>query len=351
MQSGCKAQWRNVTMKTYRIAAAGDLESLVCEDAADPTPAAHEVLVRVMATSLNYRDLMIIEDRYGQPIRPGVIPLSDGAGEVIAVGEGVTRAKAGDRVAGTFFADWVGGPFSRGLSMTQRGSFQDGFLATHRIIGEESFVHIPSHLSYEEAATLPCAALTAWTTLTGGRGVRAGDTVLTLGTGGVSLFAVQLAKCLGARVISTTSSDDKAAWLKALGADHVINYVETPDWDKAVRQITNGEGVDCVVEVAGTATLEKSLKSVAVGGDVGLIGGVGGGAPNLDIRAFTQAVATLRRIVVGSRADFEAMNRALTVHGLRPVIDRVFPFADAHDAYRHLASGKHVGKVVITHSD
>ncbi|MGV8997086.1 MAG: zinc-dependent alcohol dehydrogenase family protein [Parvibaculaceae bacterium] len=337
-------------MKTYRLDTNAGPDALTCEDVVDPTPAAHEVLVRVIATSLNYRDLMIIENRFGQPIRPGVVPLSDGAGEVIAVGAGVTRAKVGDRVAGTFFAGWIGGPFNRSIGATQRGSVQDGFLATHRVINEESFVHIPAYLSYEEAATLPCAALTAWTTLTGGRGVRAGDTVLTLGTGGVSLFAVQLAKLLGARVISTTSSDDKAARLTSLGADHIINYSETPDWDRAVRDITNGEGADCVVEVAGAATLEKSLKSVSAGGDVGLIGGIGGGTSMLDIRIFTQAVASLRRIAVGSRADFEAMNRALAGHNLRPVIDSVFPFADAPAAFRHLASGKHVGKIVITHA-
>lgn len=336
-------------MKTYRFDVAGGIDSLRLQEIPDIVPAAHEVLVRVRATALNYRDLMVIEDRYGQPIRPGVIPISDGAGEVVAIGAGVTRAKVGDRVAGTFFAGWIGGPFNRALATTQRGSFQDGFLATHRVISEESFVHIPQHMSYEEAATLPCAALTAWTTLTGGRGVRAGGTVLTLGTGGVSLFAVQFAKLLGARVISTTSSEDKIECLKSLGADHIINYSVVSDWDKAVREVTNGEGVDCVVEVAGTATLEKSLKSVAVGGDVGLIGGVGGGASTLDIRVFTQAVATLRRIVVGSRSDFEAMNRAVCVHTLRPVIDSVFPFGDARAAYHHMAAGRHVGKIVISH--
>ncbi|MDO8288565.1 MAG: NAD(P)-dependent alcohol dehydrogenase [Parvibaculum sp.] len=338
-------------MKTYRFNAEEGLNSLICTETETPVPAAHEVLVRVRATSLNYRDLMLIENRYGQPARPGVIPLSDGAGEVVAVGAGVTRAKVGDRVAGTFFAGWIGGPFSRAAGATQRGSAEDGFLATHRVIGEESFVHIPDYLSYEEAATLPCAALTAWNTLTQGRGIRAGDTVLTLGTGGVSLFAVQLAKALGARVVSTTSSDKKGERLTALGADHVINYSAEPDWHKAVRRVTGGEGVDCVVEVVGAATLEKSLKSVAIGGDIGLIGGVGGGKGSLDLVALSQAIVTLRRIIVGSRVDFEAMNRALVVHKLHPVIDRVFPFADAPAAYRHLASAAHVGKIVIAHDN
>lgn len=336
-------------MKTYRFDVDGGLESLAFVEAPDPTPSAYEVLVRVRATALNYRDLMIIEGRYGQPIKPGVVPLSDGAGEVIAIGQGVTRAKVGDRVAGTFFTGWIGGPFNRGLSVTQRGSEQDGFLTTHRVINEQSLVQVPPHLSYEEAATLPCAALTAWTTLTGGRGVRAGDTVLTLGTGGVSLFAVKLAKTLGARVISTTSSATKAARLIALGADHVVNYSEVPDWDKAVREITNDEGADCIVEVAGAATLEKSLRSAAVGADIGVIGGVGGGRATLDLGLFSQAVVTMRRITVGSRIDFEAMNRAFDVHALRPVIDSVFPFAKAQDAYRHLKAGAHVGKVVIAH--
>lgn len=336
-------------MKAYRIHEAGSIDALKFEDVPDAEPAAHEVLVRVRATSLNYRDLMIIESRYGQAARSGVIPCSDGAGEVVAVGAGVTRAKVGDRVAGTFFANWVGGPFSRAAGATQRGSAYDGFLATHRVIGEESFVHIPDHLSYEEAATLPCAALTAWNTLTQGRGIRAGDTVLTLGTGGVSLFAVQLAKALGARVVSTTSSDKKGERLKALGADHVINYSAEPDWHKAVRRVTDGYGADCIVEVVGAATLDKSLKSVAIGGDIGLIGGVGGGKGSLDLVELSKAIVTLRRIIVGSRVDFEAMNRALEVHQLHPVIDRVFPFADAPAAYRHLASAAHIGKVVIAH--
>ena len=337
-------------MKAYRFDPASGIDSLAFEEAPDPVPAAHEVLLRIRATSLNHRDLMIIENRYyGQPIRPGVIPLSDGAGEVIAVGKGVTRFKVGDRVTSLFFSNWFGGPFTRGHAVSQLGAIHDGYLATHRVVDEQSLVQVPAHLSYEEAATLPCAALTAWTTLTGGRGVSAGDTVLTLGTGGVSLFAVQLAKLLGARVISTTSGAAKAAKLTALGADHVINYNEVPDWDQAVREITGGEGVNRVVEVAGAATLDRSLRSAAVGADIGLIGGVGGGKGMLDLGLFAQSVATLRRIVVGSRADFEAMNRAISIHALHPVIDSVFPFDEASDAYRHLASGRHVGKIVIVH--
>lgn len=337
-------------MKSYQFDVDAGPDSLAVVEAPDPVPAAHEVLLRVRATSLNHRDLMIIENRYyGQPVRSGVIPLSDGAGEVIAVGEGVTRFKVGDRVASLFFSNWFGGPFSRRHGASQIGSVHDGYLATHRVVDEQSLVQVPAHLSYEEAATLPCAALTAWTTLTGGRGVSAGDTVLTLGTGGVSLFAVQFAKLLGARVISTTSSAAKAVQLMALGADHVVNYNEVPDWDQAVREITGGEGVDCVVEVAGAATLDKSLRSAAVGADIGLIGGVGGGKGTLDLGLFAQAVATLRRIVVGSRADFEAMNRAISIHALHPVVDSVFPFVEAAEAYRHLASGRHVGKIVIAH--
>lgn len=333
-------------MKSYRYNGEG---SVVCEELPDPVAKGGEVLVRVRATSLNHRDLMIAEGRYYSTPRADVIPLSDGAGEVVAVGEGVTRVKPGDRIAGTFFADWVGGPMTRAHGASQRGSAEDGFLATFRAIRDDSFVRIPDYLSFEEAATLPCAALTAWTTLTGGRGVRAGDTVLTLGTGGVSLFAVQIARALGARVISTTSSEAKAERLKALGADTVVNYAETPDWHRAVREATGGEGVDFVVEVAGGASLSKSILSSAVGGEIGMIGGVAGGVRNLDLTILGSAVVTLRRIAVGSRVDFEAMNRALAACELRPVIDSVFGFDEAPDAFAHLATGAHMGKVVISH--
>lgn len=335
-------------MKTYRFDA-GETPSLKLEETPDPVAGGGEVLVRVRATSLNHRDLMIVENRYYSTPRPGVILLSDGAGEVVAVGEGVTRAKVGDRVAGTFFADWAGGPLTRAAAASQRGSEEDGFLATYRAIRDDSFVHIPDHLSYEEAATLPCAALTAWTTLTGGRGMRAGDTVLTLGTGGVSLFAVQIARALGARVISTTSSEAKAERLKELGADTVIHYAETPDWHKAVREATGGNGVDCVVEVAGGASVSKSIMSAAPGGEIGMIGGVAGGVRSLDLAILGSAVVTLRRISVGSRLDFEAMNRAIGAHKLRPVIDSVFGFDEAPAALAHLASGSHAGKIVIAH--
>lgn len=336
-------------MKTYRFGAAGGAESLKLEETPDPTPGDGEVLVRVRATSLNHRDLMIAENRYYSKPRSGVIPLSDGAGEVVAVGSGVTRAKVGDRIAGTFFADWAGGPLTRASAASQRGSEEDGFLATYRAIKDDSFVHIPGHLSYEEAATLPCAALTAWTTLTGGRGMRAGDSVLTLGTGGVSLFAVQLAKLLGARVISTTSSETKAERLKELGTDIVINYAETPNWHKAVREATGGDGVDCVVEVAGGPSLSKSIMASAIGGEIGMIGAVAGGVRSLDLAILGSAVVTLRRISVGSRLDFEAMNRAIAGHELRPVIDCVFGFDEAPAALAHLARGAHMGKVVISH--
>lgn len=336
-------------MKTYRLGEGTGPDRLVLEDGPDLAPGAHEVLMRVRATALNYRDRMIVENRYGAGIRKGVIPLSDGAGEVVAVGDKVKRAKVGDRIAGTFFADWPGGRFRAANGATQRGSHEDGMLAEFRVIAEQSFVHIPQHLSFVEAATLPCAAVTAWVALTGGRGITAGDTVLTLGTGGVALFAVQLAKALGARVVSTTSSREKAERLKALGADTVINYAETPDWDRAVREATGGEGADCVIEIGGADTLERSIRSASIGGEIALIGAASRSGTTLDMSVFAGAIVTLRRIAVGSRADFEAMNRAISVHRLRPVIDRVFPFEEAREALRYFASGTHVGKVVIEH--
>jgi NADPH:quinone reductase-like Zn-dependent oxidoreductase len=280
---------------------------------------------------------MVLKGGGRGPTRLGVIPLSDAAGEVAAIGDGVTRVKIGDRIAGCFHPRWFGGPIIKPDYLTDRlGANLDGMLAEHAVFSEEVLVRIPSHLSFEQAATLPCAAVTAWVALTGHRRVTAGDTILSQGSGGVSVFALQLARVLGARVIATTSTADKAERLKALGASDVINYTEMPEWDEKARELTDGRGVDCVVEIGGPGTIAMSLKALAVGGHISLIGGsLSPSGAGLDPLLLTGRGITLGSISVGSRSDFEAMNRAIALHRLHPVIDRTFPFAEAKETYRH----------------
>jgi NADPH:quinone reductase-like Zn-dependent oxidoreductase len=338
-------------MRAYRIDKFGSLDGVVLGSRDDPRPGTREILLRVRATSLNYRDLMVLRGGGRGPTTLGVVPLSDGAGEVAAVGEGVTRFAAGDRVIGCFHPRWFGGPIKADYLTDRLGANRDGMLAEYAVVSEEALVALPRHLSFEEAATLPCAAVTAWVALTGHRRVTAGDTVLTQGSGGVAIFALQFAQLLGARVIATTSSSAKAERLKALGAAAVINYVETPDWHEKVVELTDGTGVDCVVEIGGPGTLARSIKALAVGGHISLIGSsLSQPGTMLDPLLLGGRGITLGAISVGSRADFEAMNRAITQHRLQPVIDRVFPFAEAQDTYRYFDSRAHFGKVVITHA-
>jgi NADPH:quinone reductase-like Zn-dependent oxidoreductase len=332
-------------MKAYCIEKLRDANVLVLGERDEPTPGPNEVLVRVRTTSLNRRDLMILTGTYPLPLRPGVVPVSDGAGEVVAIGQSVRRAAIGDRVTGTYFVRWLDGRLTLEL-VAQYGCSVDGMLAEYVLLHEDSVVHIPAHLSFEEAATLPCAAVTAWSALAGPRPVVAGETVLTLGTGGVALFALQLAKLLGARVIGITSSEGKAETLTKLGADAVVNYTASPDWDRAVLELTETRGVDHVVETIGAATLARSIRAAAFNSEIALIGAFGDWV-TFDGRALSGRFVTIRRTTVGSRAAFEAMNRVIAEHGLRPVIDRVFPFSQATDAYRHLEACRHVGKVVI----
>jgi NADPH:quinone reductase-like Zn-dependent oxidoreductase len=337
-------------MKAYRIDRFGSVGGIVRRSSEDPRPGPKEVLMRVRASSLNYRDLMVLKGGGRGPTKIGVVPLSDGAGEVAAIGEGVTRVKIGDRIAGCFHPRWFGGPIKPDYLTDRLGANLDGMLAEYAVLNEEAVVLLPSHLSFEEAATLPCAAVTAWVALTGQRRVTAGDTVLTQGSGGVAIFALQFAQVLGARVIATTSTAEKAERLKALGASEVINYSETPDWDAKVREVTDGRGVDYVVEIGGPGTIARSLKALALGGHVSLIGAsLSSSGTGLDPLLLTGRGITLSSISVGSRADFEAMNRAIAMHRLRPVIDRTFPFAEAKQAYRHFEGRGHFGKVVIAH--
>ena len=335
-------------MKAYQIQTDGGIDAIRQTELPDPQPRRGEVLVRTRAASLNFRDLIITRGGYPRNDRCPVVPLSDGAGEVIGVGDGVTRFRVGDRVANCFFEDWEAGEVTDAQMRTGRGGGIDGVLAEQMIVSERALVPIPDHLSFQEAATLPCAAVTAWQALVTLGRVRAGDTVLTLGTGGVSIFALQFAKLHGARVIITSSSDEKLARARQLGADGTINYRTTPDWERSVRELTAGRGVDNVIELGGPGTLEKSLASAKVSGRVSLIGVLSGvdGAVNPLPALFNRV--TIQGIYVGSREMFEAMNRAVTASELRPVIDRTFEFDRALDAYRHLKSGDHFGKVVIS---
>ena len=335
-------------MRAYQLPKSGaGIEALVKVERPDPRPAHRQVLVKVKACSLNYRDLAIARGKYRIPVRENIVPLSDGAGEVIEVGEGVRRVKVGDRVAGNFFQRWTGGAPAADTHQSALGGGIDGMLAEYAVLEEDGAVKIPEHLSVEEAATLPCAAVTAWHALVEHARLIAGSTVLLQGTGGVSIFGLQLARAMGIRVIITSSSDDKLARAKQLGADHGINYKTTPDWDKAALEITGGRGVDCVVEVGGAGTIARSFAAIRVGGRVGLIGNLSGPPTELNPGLILAKRANVQGISVGSTEMFESMNRAIAANKVRPVIDKVFGFDDAQAAYQHMASGTHFGKIVI----
>ena len=309
-----------------------------------PTPAPGEVLVHVRASSVNYRDVIILDGNYPIPNTAGRIPLSDGAGEVVAVGEGVTRFKAGDRVTNAFFPEWIDGPFTGKYS--QYAGNIDGWLADYRAVAADGLILIPDSFDFEAAATLPCAGLTAWSAL---KGLKASETVVTLGTGGVSLFAVQLAKAMGAKVIATTSSDAKAEQLKALGADATINYKEQPAWSELVRKLTDGSGANRIVEVGGAGTFEQSIKAIALGGQVSMVGAVAGFQGTVEVLPMFMSQARYQSIAVGSRQDLEDLVRFISEHSIRPVIDSSFAFDDAKLAFERLMTRDVFGKVVIMH--
>jgi NADPH:quinone reductase-like Zn-dependent oxidoreductase len=333
-------------MKVVEFASFG-LDGLTVTQRPEPTPGPGQVLVRVRAVSLNYRDLMTVEGKYNPRQKLPLIPLSDGAGEVVAVGGGVTRVKAGDRVCGIFAQRWIGGeptPAARGSTLGGPG---DGMFAELVALSEEGVVIFPEHLSFEEAATLPCAGVTAWNAVVVQGQVKPGDTVLALGTGGVSLFALQFAKAAGARVAITSSSDEKLERARALGADFTVNYKSEPDWEKAVLGWTGKAGVDQVVEVGGAGTLGRSIAAVRVGGTITVIGVLAGASTELDVRSVLMKGVRLHGVFVGPREMFEAMNRAIAAHQLRPVVDRVFAFEDHRAAFELMARGGHFGKIVI----
>ncbi len=333
-------------MRVYEVREFG-IENLAPAEREEPRPSAREVVVKFHAASLNYRDLMFVKGAYNPKARLPAVPLSDGAGEVVAVGAEVSGWKAGDRVCPVFAQGWLEGPPSAQKNRTALGGGDlDGVLCEYGAFDEQGLVRIPDHLSYEEAATLPCAAVTAWRALVNSGNLKAGDTVLTLGTGGVSVFAVQFAKMHGARVIITSSSDEKLERARGLGADETINYRATPDWDKEVLRLTDKLGVDHVVEVGGAGTLSRSLNAVRVGGHVCLIGVLAAGG-DFDPRGILMKNVRVQGIFVGSRLMFEEMNRAIAANRMRPVIDRTFAFDEAREALGHMESGSHFGKIVV----
>ncbi|WP_439815205.1 zinc-dependent alcohol dehydrogenase family protein [Zavarzinia sp. CC-PAN008] len=331
-------------MRVYQLNGSRGADGLSLVERPDPVAGRGQILVRMRAGSLNYRDLLVAHGRYVGAAPPNLVPLSDGAGEVVAVGPDVRRFKVGDRVCPTFFQTWISGEMTPADGATALGGAVDGVLAELVVCDETAAVAVPDHLSFEEAACLPCAGVTVWAALYGPKPLVAGQTVLTLGTGGVSSLAIQFAHAAGARVISTSSSDAKLEAARALGAAETINYRTHPEWQDEVLRLTDRRGVDHVVEIGGAGTATRSIAATAMGGQVHMIGVLTMGEVNP--LALIQW-KTLRGIYVGSRSHFEAMNRMIAVHGIRPSIDRTFPFADAPAAYRHLESAAHVGKVVI----
>lgn len=333
-------------MRLYRLPRATGIDSLTMTEAEIPTPGRGQVLVRMRAASLNYRDLMIVNGRAARGAPPAnLVPLSDGSGEVVSLGRDVTRVKVGDRVAGCFMQSWIGGPIGQDDAASSLGGAIDGVLAEYCLFDQNGLVHLPAHLTYEQGATLPCAGVTAWNALFNGQTMFPGDSVLVLGTGGVSVFAMQLAVSAGLTVVSTSSSDAKLATMQRLGATHLVNYRQHPEWQDQVVALTNG-GVARVVEVGGPGTLPRSIMAARQGGEIGMIGALTTGGEINPVTAMRKGLI-LRGIYVGSRQMFEAMNRAIAAHRIEPVVDRVFEFEDAAGAYRHQASQIHLGKVVI----
>jgi NADPH:quinone reductase-like Zn-dependent oxidoreductase len=331
-------------MRAYQLKSPG-IDGLKEVELPRPTPGPRQILVKVAACSLNYRDLAVVSGKYRAPTKADLIPLSDGAGEVAEIGPGVTHFKVGDKVAANFSQRWYGGepaPENVGYAL---GGVIDGMLCDYVVLEEQGTVKLPPNLSLEEGATLPCAGVTAWHAVVEYGRTKAGDVVLVQGTGGVSVFALQFARTLGAAVIATSSSDEKLARTKKLGAAHGINYKTNPEWDKAAVELSGG-GVDLVVEVGGAGTFPRSLGAIKPGGKIGMIGVLTAGESNplliLGKRANVQGIS------VGSTQMFEAMNRAIAVNGLKPVIDKIFPFAATREAFRHLESAKHFGKIVIS---
>jgi len=334
-------------MRAWELTEKFGLENLQLVEKERPEIGPGQVCVKVGASSLNFRDLVVIQGAYGAHIKTPLIPFSDGAGEVVEVGPGVTRFKPGDRVAPMFFQTWADGEPNGEKLAGALGGPLNGALTEHMFVREQGLAKIPESYSYEEAACLPCAALTAWSALIEQGNLRSGETVLVQGTGGVSLFALQIAKAAGAKVIITSSSNEKLERAKAMGADATVNYKENPDWHKAIKPYCDGEGVDHVIEVGGADTLEKSVRAVRTGGTVSLIGVLSGSMGEFPLPLVLVRNVRIQGVTVGSTAAFERMVRSFEQNGIKPVVDKVFDFEQAQEALGYLKSGKHFGKVVI----
>lgn len=336
-------------MRAYYLKSFGQGLQLGVRETPAPKPGPHQILIRVCAASLNKRDLFILNGSY--PLQPisDVIPLSDGAGEVVETGAAVARFKVGDRVAGNYFARWTSGPLAPEV-FDQLGCTLNGMAAELVVLDEAWAVRVPDSLSWEEAATLPCAGVTAWNSIVGPQPLLAGQTMLTLGSGGVSLFALQFAKALGARVAVITSSSEKESRLRELGADIVFNSKRTPAWGEAIKEATAGMGADLIVETVGPDTIEQSMRAVGLHGQIALLITRGKGKSSIEIPSsvYSTTLATIRRLFMGNRTSFEAMNRAIETTRIKPVIDRVFSFAELEEAYRDYGRGSAFGKTVIS---
>jgi NADPH:quinone reductase-like Zn-dependent oxidoreductase len=336
------------TQKQYRLIRTGQQGyKLELVDAEVRAPGAHEVLIRVRATSLNRRDVFVMKGQYPMAPRESLVPLSDGAGEIAAIGPGVTRFHVGDRVASIFFQRWLSGRQPADVASSALGADLDGMLTQYATLSEEGVVALPKNLSFEEGATLPCAAVTAWNGLVTRGRMQPGDYVLLEGTGGVSMFGLQFALAMGAKPIITSSSDAKLQRAKELGAFGTVNYKTTPDWEKPVLSLTGNLGVHEILEVGGKDSLAHALASVAPGGHVALIGGLGGFGGEIPALSLMARNVSVSGIYVGSRENFEAMNAFIATHHFKPVIDQVFEFKDAQAAYDLMESDKFFGKIVI----
>lgn len=335
--------------KRYELNGQVGLDALSIAEGPIPSPGPGEVLVRWRAASLNYRDWMVVSGIYGMTAEQtkGLIPMSDAAGEVVSVGAGVDAWKAGDRVMGAFFQDWEQGPPTSQVGKLALGASVNGVLSQYGVLAATGLLPVPGDLSFEEAATLPCAALTAWASLFEHGNLQIGQTLLVEGTGGVSIFGLQFAKAAGARVIVTSSSDQKLDRAKALGADGTINYKTDPNWGEKALELTGGHGVDHILEVGGFGTLAQAFVAAKVGGTISLIGGLGGFAGDVELRQILGKSLNIKGIFVGSKEMFQRMNQVIAQHSIRPVVDRVFSFDQARDAYDLLLNGGHFGKIVI----
>ncbi|MCR5880952.1 NAD(P)-dependent alcohol dehydrogenase [Phenylobacterium sp. J367] len=336
-------------MRAIQVAEPYGIDKVEVVEVPDPTPGPGEVLVRMRAVSLNYRDLLMVQGMYGRGPAPTttITPFSDGCGVVEAVGPGVTRFKAGDRVATMFFQGWISGPPTLEKALTALGYPIPGAGRELATFSEQGLSKVPEFLTDQEVATLPCAGLTAWRALFEDANLQPGDTVVLQGTGGVSIFGLQFAHAAGYRTLITSSSDDKLERARGLGADHLVNYKDTPDWSKPVREATGGRGADFIMEVGGGGTIDQSMKAVRIAGHISIIGVVAGMGAGFNPAGLIGNAAKLQGVFVGSRDMFEAMCRAIELHRIRPVVDKVFPFTEVQAAFRAMQAGEHFGKIVL----